>query len=167
MTLQTIPFQSHIPQLITNKRKIKLIQSKHKLIRTLLKKFHRGAATVRLLCFKDKIVIPTSLTKQIVQWYHYLLCHPSINRTEETIGQHFYRPKMRDQVTNDVLTCAICQTQKKQSKKYGLLPEKEAEAMPWYRLCVNLIGQYYIKSNVKGVKILPLKCITMIDPATG
>jgi hypothetical protein len=30
-----------------------------------------------------------------------------------------------------------------------------------------LIGQYYIKSNVKGVKILPLKCITMIDPATG
>jgi hypothetical protein len=132
-----------------------------------LKKFHRGAATVRLLCFKDKIVIPTSLTKQIVQWYHYLLCHPSINRTEETIGQHFYRPKMRDQVTNDVLTCAICQTQKKQSKKYGLLPEKEAEAMPWYRLCVNLIGQYYIKSNVKGVKILPLKCITMIDPATG
>jgi hypothetical protein len=28
-----------------------------------LKKFHRGGATVCLLCFKDKIVIPTSLTK--------------------------------------------------------------------------------------------------------
>jgi hypothetical protein len=28
-----------------------------------LKKFHGGGATVRLLCFKDKIVIPTSLTK--------------------------------------------------------------------------------------------------------
>jgi hypothetical protein len=32
---------------------------------------------------------------------------------------------------NDVLTCIICQTQKKQLKKYGLLPEKDAEAMPW------------------------------------
>jgi hypothetical protein len=68
---------------------------------------------------------------------------------------------------NDIFTCTICQTQKKQSKKYGLLPEKEAEAMPWDRLCVNLIGPYYIKSNVKGVKIPPLKRITMIDPATG
>ena len=47
---------------------------------------------------------------------------------------------MRDQITNDISTCAICQTQKKQSKKYGLLPEKEAEAMPWDRLCVDLIG---------------------------
>jgi hypothetical protein len=28
-----------------------------------LKKFHGGSATVPLLCFKDKIVIPTSLTK--------------------------------------------------------------------------------------------------------
>jgi hypothetical protein len=68
---------------------------------------------------------------------------------------------------NDISKCAICQTQKKQSKKYGLLPEKEAEAMPWDRLCVDLIGPYNIKSNVKGVKIPPLKCVTMIDPATG
>jgi hypothetical protein len=28
-----------------------------------LKKFHGGGTTIRLLCFKDKIVIPTSLTK--------------------------------------------------------------------------------------------------------
>jgi hypothetical protein len=74
---------------------------------------------------------------------------------------------MRDQITNDVSTCNICQTQKKQSKKYGLLPEKEAEAMLWDRLWVNLIGPYNIKSNVKGVKIPPLKCVIMIDLATG
>jgi hypothetical protein len=136
-------------------------------VRTLFKKFHGGGTTVCLLCFKDKIVVPTSLTKQIIQWYHYLLCHPSINRTGETIGQHFYWPKMREQITNDVLTCTICQTQKKQSKKYGLLPKKEAEAMPWDRLCVGLIGPYNIKSKVKGVKIPCLKCVRMIDPATG
>jgi hypothetical protein len=28
-----------------------------------LKKFHGGGTTVHLLCFKDKIVVPTSLTK--------------------------------------------------------------------------------------------------------
>jgi hypothetical protein len=95
----------------------------------------------------------TSLTKRIIQWYHYLLCHPGINRTEETISQHFYWPKMRDHIMNDVSTCAICQTHKKQSKKYGLLSEKEAEAMPWNRLCIDLIGPYNIKSNIKGVKI--------------
>jgi hypothetical protein len=53
---------------------------------------------------------------------------------------------MRDQIMNDVSACAICQTQKKQSKKYGLLPEKEAEAMPWDRLCVDLISPYNIKA---------------------
>ncbi len=37
---------------------------------------------------------------------------------------------MQEQIMNDILTCVICQTQKKQSKKYGLLPEKNAEAMP-------------------------------------
>jgi hypothetical protein len=131
-----------------------------------LKKLHGGGANVCLLCFKDKIVVPTSLTKKVL-WYHYLLCHPSINRTEKTISQHFYWPKMREQIMNDVLTCAICQTQKKQSKKYGLLAEKDAEVMPWDRLCLDLIGPYYIKSKIKGVKIPPLKCVTKIDLATG
>jgi hypothetical protein len=74
---------------------------------------------------------------------------------------------MRDQIMNDISTCTICQTQKKQSRKYGLLPEMEAEAMPSDRLCIDLIGPYNIKSNVKGVKIPPLKCVTMINPATG
>jgi hypothetical protein len=38
---------------------------------------------------------------------------------------------------------------------------------PWEQLCVDLIGPYNIKSNVKVVIIPPLKCVTMIDPATG
>jgi hypothetical protein len=47
------------------------------------------------------------------------------------------------------------------------LSEKEADAIPWDRQCVDLFGPYNIKSNVSEVKIPPLKCITMIDPATG
>jgi hypothetical protein len=56
---------------------------------------------------------------------------------------------------------------KEQSKKVWTSARKDAEAMPWDRLCVNLIGPYEIKSKVKGIKIKPLKAITMIDPATG
>jgi hypothetical protein len=52
-------------------------------------------------------------------------------------------------------------------QKVWTLPGKEAEAMPWDRLCIDLIGVYNIKSNVKGAKIPPLKCITMINQATG
>jgi len=133
-----------------------------------LKEFHGGGRINRLLCYKDRIAIPKRLQNRIVQWYHTTLCHPGINRTEETISQHFYWKNMRDQITRDVTTCAICQKQKKQRKKYGLLPEKEAEFKPWERLCVDLIGPYKIKSKKRGGRPLPeLKCVTMIDPATG
>ena len=50
-------------------------------------------------------------------------------------------------------------------KKYGHLPIKEAEAEPWEKLCVDLIGPYTIKRP--GKKTLTLWCVTMIDPATG
>jgi len=36
---------------------------------------------------------------------------------------------------------------KKTSKKYGLLPEKVAEAIPWQKLCVDLIGPYKITNT--------------------
>jgi hypothetical protein len=52
-------------------------------------------------------------------------------------------------------------------QKVWTFAQKDAEAMPWDRLCIDLIGPYNIKSSVKGVKIPPLKCITMIDLATG
>ncbi len=44
------------------------------------------------------------------------------------------------------------------------MPAKEAEANPWEKLCVDLIGPYTIQ---KGNKKSKLWCLTMIDPATG
>jgi hypothetical protein len=73
------------------------------------------------------------------------------------ILQHFYWKNMRDHITHDVSICGVCQKQKKQHKKYGLLPEKKAEFQPWERLCVDLIGPYKIKSNKRGRKIPELK----------
>jgi hypothetical protein len=49
--------------------------------------------------------------------------------------------------------------------KYGHLPSIEAEAEPWERLCVDLIGPYTIKHKEEE-PLLPW-CLTMIDPAKG
>jgi hypothetical protein len=43
----------------------------------------------------------------------------------------------------------------------------DGQAVPWDRLCIDLIGPYETKSNIKGVTIPPLKAVTMFDPATG
>ena len=52
------------------------------------------------------------------------------------------------------------------NKHYGHLPEKEAEATPWEKLCIDLIGPYSIKNKTNN-QILRLWCLAMIDPATG
>jgi hypothetical protein len=53
----------------------------------------------------------------------------------------------------------------KRSMDYSALPPKLAEATPWDKLCVDLIGPYKIRR--KGNKDLICRCVTMIDPATG
>jgi hypothetical protein len=52
------------------------------------------------------------------------------------------------------------------NRKYGYLAKNEAETDSWERLCVDLIGQYTVKTS-KGNEPLEIWCITMIDQATG
>ena len=71
-------------------------------------------------------------------------------------------------VERTIKKCPQCQKCKRSSKKYGHLPEKEAEIIPWDKLCVDLIGPYHlIPKGKKTKKPLILWAITMIDPATG
>ena len=124
-----------------------------------------GGTDIELICYNGKIVIPCALQKYILNWYHTYLLHPGMTRTEETIRQHFYWKNLRADVRKYVGTCAACQKCKKQRIKYGWLPEKEAEAIPWERLYVDLIGPYTIER--KNQEDLHLQAVTMIDPATG
>ena len=118
-----------------------------------IKAFHVGGKTRALVCYKDKIVVPNKLQKYVIDWYHTVLCHPGINRTEETISQHLYWPKMRDQITNYVSACPTCQKSKRRVKKYGHLPPKEAEAEPWDKMCIDLIGPYKIRRKEKPSRL--------------
>jgi transposase InsO family protein len=130
-----------------------------------LKTYHGGEKKRTLITYNDKIVIPQLLQKRITKWYHTQLCHPGETRTEETICQHFTWKNLRQTVKNVCQKCHTCQITKRSTKHYGLLPEKVAEATPWEKLCVDLIGPYKLKQ--KGRKSLELWCVTMIDPATG
>jgi hypothetical protein len=71
---------------------------------------------------------------------------------------------MRDQITNYVQACPTCQRNKWKVKKYGHLPLKEAEATPWDKMCIDLIGPYTIRR--KGNNDLICKGVTVIDPAS-
>jgi transposase InsO family protein len=155
------------PQLRMAQEADKTLMKIHKLKDSLYlsQDFHGGGKVTPLICYKTKIVIPAKLQKHVIQWYHTTLCHPGINRTEETIGQHLWWPKMRSHITNYVKICPLCQRNKKRQKKYGFLPPKEAEAIPWDKLCIDLIGPYTIRR--KGAEDLICRCVTMIDPATG
>jgi hypothetical protein len=79
-------------QLKNDQDKDKTIQKILKMPKTLYlcKDFHGGGTTTSLFCFKEMIVIPGRVQKHVINWYHTTLCHPGINRTEETIGQHLW-----------------------------------------------------------------------------
>lgn len=131
-----------------------------------IRSFHGGGKERLLICLNDKIVVPRKLQNRVTNWYHEMLCHPGETRTELTINQHLTWENLRKSVNQVCSTCHICQLTKRTKKKYGKLPEKQAEAIPWETLCVDMIGPYTIKRK-KPKLDLELWCVTMIDPATG
>ena len=72
---------------------------------------------------------------------------------------------MREQITNYVRACPMCQLNKHKQEHYRHLPPKEAEADIWDKMCIDLIGPYKIQQ--KEQPDLICKCVTMIDPASG
>jgi hypothetical protein len=118
-----------------------------------------------LISHNDKIVVPEALQDRLIEQYHNLLNHPGMTRMEATIRHAFDFRGLREKVKNCCRTCHICQLTKKQKKKYGHLPPKEAEeAIPWKRVNVDVVGPYMVDTP-KGKKTL--LAMTMIDPATG
>ena len=144
---QIMSLQDHVPikSMPIDLEYIKQHQDDDKTLMHLLKKdkrFHlknfHGAGLLgiqgaewELLCYNNRIVIPKSLQENVLEWYHYILVHPGRDRTLKTISQHFYWKGMANDVQKYCKKCSICQTSKVSKKKYGLLPAKEAETIPW------------------------------------
>ena len=77
------------------------------------------------------------------------LLQPGMDRTEEMIHQHFYCTNNRDAVHKQISNCDTYQRIKLPNKKYGKLPAKLAEEIPWNKICVDLLGTYIIQCKVK------------------
>ena len=53
-----------------------------------------------------------------------------------------------ENIHTKIKVCKTWQRNKKQGLKYGYLPPKEAEAIPWDRLSVDIIGLYKLEEKV-------------------
>jgi transposase InsO family protein len=131
------------------------------------KTFPFGDTEFKLITKGDKIVLPAALQKRAVEYYHLTLCHPGETRMELTMGQHYAWKGMRKTIEAVCKRCVTCQLNKPKNVKHGHLPPKEAEDVPWERLCIDLIGPYEIKGPRRSTADRTLHCLTMIDPATG
>jgi hypothetical protein len=118
-----------------------------------------------VLCKNGKLVIPKSLQRRAVEWYHHYLQHPGATRLEETLRGSMYWKGMRCIVRAYVKNCKKCQVNKKRQRLYGKLPTKMVITKPWHTLCVDLIGPYTLKG--KNGTVIDFMCLTMIDPATS
>jgi hypothetical protein len=120
---------------------------------------------IKVLCKNGKVIIPTSLRKRAVKWYHHSLQHPGHSRLEETMRSMMYWKGMHTTIWKYVKSCRSCQFNKRHSQKYGHLPTKLVITTPWKALCVDLIGLYTLKG--KDGSSIDFMCLTMIDPATS
>ena len=109
------------------------------------------------------------MEKKATEWYHTHLLHPGEKRLELTLRQHFTFIGLTSKVKRVCKACNVCRSLKRHNtKKYGKLPVKDPELIPWHTLCIDLIGPYtFGKKTEKVDDTVTLHCLTMIDPATG
>ena len=50
--------------------------------------FHGGRNTIKLVTYKNKIVILQKLQRYVVNWYHVHILHPGMDLTDEMVFQH-------------------------------------------------------------------------------
>jgi len=121
------------------------LQSKDK---TLQKSVEKGTSAkystrivegTEVITYDGKIYIPQPLRQRVVAWYHEYLCHPGEERTELTIRQTLTWPKLSEDVRQHCKVCKQCQQSKKARKKYGHLPAREPDVVPWEKVHVDCI----------------------------
>ncbi len=101
----------------------------------------------KVLCKNGKLIIPVSLRRRAVSWYHHYLQHPGNSRLEAAMRSVMYWKGMHTTIRRYIKTCRSCQVNKRHSQKYGHLPPKLVITAPWRALCVDLIGPYTLKGQ--------------------
>ena len=113
---------------------------------------------------KHRIIVPASLRKRLLEWYHTTLVHPGVNRLYNTLRQHYTWPKMHEHIKQYTQHCGPCQKGKRGLRGMGELPLKDVETEPWKDVAVDLSGPWRATVNQK-VKVF--HTLTIIDVFTG
>ena len=111
-----------------------------------------------------KFCLPTQELPSIVNWYHEALSHCGAERLHQLINTHFHHPQLRKIIKQVCDTCYACQCNNLIGRKYGHLPARIAEALPWQENHVDLIGPWEVPFQGERFDFYALTCI---DPATG
>ena len=102
-------------------------------------------------------MLPRTLLKPAIKWFHLVTGHPGEKRLEMTLKARYYHPEIRHEVLR--FKCDACQRHKLPGKGYGLLPKRELRIAPWEEVTVDLFGPWHIKVNRREVEFKALTCI--------
>ena len=80
--------------------------------------------------------------------------------------QNYVWPNLRDDIRTHIRFCKNYHKNKEKSLKYGNLPSKEAEAIPWDIFLVDLITPHKIRREGHDGPLI-IKVLTMAYPETG
>ena len=112
-----------------------------------------------------KIVIPDTLVKEVMQWYHLMLGHAGIERLVATVGTRFHISNIRARAEEAIHKCpARCQQFKPPGRGYGHLPAKISAGSPWDEVAADLVGPWKIPLNTRAKKkVYEISALTVID----
>ena len=112
-----------------------------------------------------KIVLPTTMLRPLVQWYHEITMHSTgMDRLEALIRRHFFHPNLRNVCRDIVSKCLICPQVRTSSRSAGQLAPRQAPILPWSEVHIDFIGPWTVKVNKFKMEFDALTCI---DPVTN
>ena len=115
---------------------------------------------------KTKIVLPTALVHNTINWYHHVLGHAGQERLYKSISQHMYSPGLTDRVAHFVRRCIPCQRYKNPGRGIGhVASHMSTLGLPWEEIAIDTIGPWKIEINNYGTVIF--NGFTIIDTTTG
>lgn len=92
-----------------------------------------------LLLRADRLVVPSSLTAQIISTAHET--HPGITRTKARLRERFWWPRMDKEVETAVKNCHIClEADKSARTSPAPLQPVEWPERPWQKLALDIVG---------------------------
>ena len=116
---------------------------------------------------KTKIVLPTALINNAMNWYHHVLGHAGQERLYKSISQHMYCPGLQQRVSNYIRHCPSCQRYKNSGRGIGhLAPTMSSLGLPWEEVAIDSIGPWKIVLPPPH-NTVTINAFTIIDTTTN